>query len=239
MNHLQRGYEGKNIQFYKGNIHHHLYTSWNAEKHTAKWSTWKRKNGFEWSEDLIVRQVWESHFWWSTWNLDLKYWKYEWNVPLSNLYCPSLTSPTLRKSNGHLMEEACWHSWNSSWTPLLVYQCPFFSSTTPPMHQAFAFFIFLHICSKSASAIKWLERKDCVWLLAEVCAGFPMAYLYLMTSQQTIWDVAQHAMQRNGSNTVFPVKTLGMMLDWPQLTGWRFVKEAAKDQGSMVPRNVN
>lgn len=100
------------------------------------------------------------------------------------------------------------------------------SNYLPRVSLKILLFFFFCICSESASAIKWLERKDCVWLLAEACAGFPMAYLYLMTSQQTVWDVAQHAMQRNGSNTVFPVKNLGMMLDWPHLTGWRLVKEA-------------
>lgn len=59
MNHLQTEHEGKNLCFIKETytitfIHHKM--------HTAKWSTWERKNGFEQSEDLIVRQVWESHF---------------------------------------------------------------------------------------------------------------------------------------------------------------------------------
>lgn len=49
MNHLQAGYQGKNVQFFITD------TSQNTGKCAAKWSTGKRNNRFEWSETLTAR----------------------------------------------------------------------------------------------------------------------------------------------------------------------------------------
>lgn len=71
INHLQTGQQGKRVQFYKG------YIAECREAH-SKMEYKEKKEGVQMDWEPHCQkptnwQVWESHFWWSIWNLCLKH----------------------------------------------------------------------------------------------------------------------------------------------------------------------